>query len=186
MAPKKCCDLKILYTSIQVMPFPRIISYNHLLFILQDVPVGAVKGTDVAMREFEKMMTGDFDGIEENLQPMYDYMSEHVGKQRKRLGGNMAIAQAVFSRNQRDKIRKILGPDLVFIVLNMTKECQNKRVQKRHGDSLGDDFLQILYRYAELCEPAGEDEENAYNVTIMEGMSPEDVIQKILEIVNKL
>ena len=41
------------------------------------------------------------------------------------------------SRAQRDLIRNILGPDLVFVVLNMTKECQEKRLHERHGDGIG-------------------------------------------------
>ena len=81
------------------------------------------------------MWAGKYDAVEETLNPLYDQMSNHVMIQRKRLGGDMAIAQAVFSRRQRDKLRKIIGPDLVFIVLNMTKECQMKRIQGRHGDS---------------------------------------------------
>ena len=97
-------------------------------------------------------MAGKFDSVEEALNPMYEHMANHVAMQRKRFGGSMAIAQAVFSRAQRDKLRKIIGPDLVFVVLNMTKECQSKRVKSRHGDSLPDSFLELLYKYAELCE----------------------------------
>ena len=146
----------------------------------------AIKATDMAMKKFSKMMMGQFNNVEENVQPMYDCMSEHIDKQRKRLGGDMAIAQAVFSRNQRDKIREILGPDLVFIVLNMTEDCMTKRIKKRHGESLGEIFLNILKGYSELCEPADDDEENAYNVSITEEMNPGDLIQIILEIINKL
>ena len=96
-------------------------------------------------------MAGKFDNVEESLNPMYKHMASHVVMQRKRFGGSMAIAQAVFSRTQRDKLRKIIGPDLVFIVLNMTKECQRKRIKGRHGDTMPDSFLEILYKYAELC-----------------------------------
>ena len=125
--------------------------------------------------------------MEETLNPLYDQMSNHVMIQRKRLGGDMAIAQAVFSRRQRDKLRKIIGPDLVFIVLNMTKECQIKRIQGRHGDSgMLEEFMRVLVKYAEMCEPAGDDEENAFNVTISEDMSKDDVVNKVLEIVNNL
>ena len=125
--------------------------------------------------------------MEETLNPLYDQMSNHVMIQRKRLGGDMAIAQAVFSRRQRDKLRKIIGPDLVFIVLNMTKECQVKRIKGRHGDSpMLEEFMRVLVKYAEMCEPAGDDEENAFNVTISEDMSKDDVVKKVLEVVNNL
>ena len=68
----------------------------------------------------------------EKLQPMYDCMAKDIIAQRKRLGGNMAIAQAVNSAKQREFLRKMVGPDLVFIVLSMSKECQKGRVMARH------------------------------------------------------
>ena len=98
----------------------------------------------------------------------------------------MAVAQAIYSRKQRDSMRKILGPECTFIVLNMSRECQKKRVTERHGEDANEDFMNMLIKFAAMYEPAGEDEENAYNVEITEDMSREDVIQKILDIVDKL
>ena len=92
---------------------------------------------------------------------LYNYCT-NISKQRKRLGGNWAIAQAVFSRSQRDFLRKAIGPDLVFIVLNMSTECQFNRVKKRHGDSLGDGMIDILANYAKFCEPAGAEQFTIY------------------------
>ena len=46
--------------------------------------------------------------------------------------------------------------------------------------------MNVLVKYAEMCEPAGDDEENAFNVTISEDMSKDDVVKKVLEIVNNL
>ena len=133
------------------------------------------------------MMAGKFDKelIEHGCKPFYDEMAKDLIKQRKRIGGDWAIAQAVFSRNQREFIREKVGSSLVIIVLNLTKECQPHRVKARHGDSMGDVFLNLMVKYAALCEPAGEDEENAYNITITEDMTRDDVIKKILEIAQK-
>ena len=44
----------------------------------------------------------------------------------------------------------------------------------------------MLVKLYALYEPAGDDEENAYNVTITEDMSPDDVVERVLEIVQKL
>ena len=139
--------------------------------------------TIAAEKCYSELALGKTEGMEETLNPLYELMSDHVVVQRKRLGGNMAIAQAVFSRKQRDNIRKIIGPNLVFVVLNMTEECQMKRIKARHGDSLPEELWQVFTKYAELCEPAGEDEERAHNVTISENMSKDDVVEKVLEIV---
>ena len=100
------------------------------------------------------------------------------------LGGNFSIAQAVFNRRQRDQIKKDLGPDLNFIVLNVSKECQRKRIINRHG---GDSkFATMMEKFYDLCEPASEDEKNAYNIDITEDMSVEDVVNKVLEIVKNI
>ena len=117
---------------------------------------------------------------------MYDNMAKDISKQSKRLGGKMVVAQAIYSRKQRDSMRKILGPECVFIVLNMSSDCQKKRVMERHGDGMNGDFLDLILKLASRYEPAGADEENAYNIDITEDMSRDDVIQKILEIVHQL
>ena len=128
---------------------------------------------------------GKTDGIEELYQPMLYHMGQHISSQKKRLGGDMVVAQSIFSRKQRDYLRNIIGPDLVFIVLNMSNECQMQRLKRRHGNADAG-WIKILNKYAELCEPAEEDEENAFNVDITDEMSPEYVLQNILEIISKL
>ena len=50
---------------------------------------------------------------------------------------------------------------------------------------MGGDLVNIMLNFFELCEPAGKDEENAFNVTITEDMNRDDVMKKILEIANK-
>ena len=38
----------------------------------------------------------------------------------------------------------------------------------------------------DLFEPAGEDEEGAHNVTVTEDMSPEDVLNRVMEVISKV
>ena len=106
-------------------------------------------------------------------------------KQRKRLGGNWAIAQAVFTKAQRDILRQHIGSDLIFIVLNLTRECQKKRLAARHGDDIHEDLVQMLEKFYDLFEKAGEDEPNTYNLTITEDMTVDDVMNKIFDIIDK-
>ena len=54
--------------------------------------------------------------------------------QKRRLGGNMAIANTINKCASRTQLRKLIGPDLVFIVLNLTEECLRKRILQRHGE----------------------------------------------------
>ena len=134
-----------------------------------------------------KMFKGSFEGLEENLQPFLELLVKHITQERERLGGDFAVATSVvFSRKQRDQLRELLGPKLKFMVLNMnmSKECQFERLEKKHGGR-APEFTDILFKYAELCEPAGEDEKNAFNIEITKDMTREDVIQKILEFADK-
>ena len=86
-------------------------------------------------------------------------------------------------REGRQLCRDILGPDAVFIVMNLTKSCQKKRIEARHGTG---DMHTMLTKIFDLYEPAGEDEEGAYNVTITEDMTPQDVLKEVLAIIAKI
>ena len=44
----------------------------------------------------------------------------------------------------------------------------------------------MLTKIFDLYEPAGEDEEGAYNVTITEDMTPQDVLKEVLAIIAKI
>ena len=136
---------------------------------------------------FEAIQRGQCDGMDELFIPFLGIMGRDIGKQRQRLGGDWAIAQAVMNRLQRDAMRKELGPDLVFIVLNMNQACQKKRVGARHGEgAFGETMQEALSKMYQLYHPADEDEPNAVNVEITEDMSREDVLEKVLDIISKM
>ena len=130
-----------------------------------------MKGVGVALGK------GNLEGVEEMFDPILTLGANDILKQHNRIGGNWSVDFAVFSRKQRDALRNILGKNLVFVVLNMTKEHQEKRIIARHGKTI--DAITNMYA---LYEQAGDDEENTHNITITEDMSPEEVVQKILEI----
>ena len=102
------------------------------------------------------------------------------------MGGDWVVAQAVPTRELREHIRKELGPDMIFVVLDMTREDQMKRILQRHGEneeqSTVVDWLTKLY---DLFEPATEDENNTLDVKVTNDMSREDVVQKILDMLQK-
>ncbi len=128
---------------------------------------------------------GKFDQIDLDQHPnYYKCMAECVAEQKKRLGGNFAVAHAVASRKMRDYIRTIL-PDCIFIVMEMSKECQEKRIAARHGEASEAilDFCTTLYK---LYESKGENEPNTIRLVVEDGMSPLDVKSKVLEELSKL
>ena len=81
-------------------------------------------------------------------------------------------------RKSRDLCRSIIGPDVTFIVLSLTKRCQMKRLAGREGGEGGEAMFDKMF---DLYEPAGEGEEGAVNVTVTEEMSTYDVLQHVVE-----
>ena len=122
--------------------------------------------------------------VNKKLEDFCVLMANDVLKQRSRIGGDWSIAFACFSRHQRELIRKILGPDVIFIVMSLTKETTMKRLQGRFGeDENGDQFTNQCLAIYEKYEEAGEDEMNSYNLMIDENMSIDDVNDKVISII---
>ena len=44
------------------------------------------------------MMNGDIDKFDEKVRPLLNIMCREIAKQKKRLGGDMAVAHAIVSR----------------------------------------------------------------------------------------
>ena len=90
-------------------------------------------------------------------------------------------AFAVFSRAQRDIIRSSLGNDVIFFILHLSPETNHKRLAGRHGDG-AEEFNKVFDSMTKLYESAGKDEKNAFDVHITEEMTPVDVAQKVIDI----
>ena len=108
---------------------------KSVCFYFKGISVETIKAAETGLEAYQSIMkgSGDSDELKEKCLPMLHEMALDIERQHKRLGGNFAIAQAVFNRSQRDQIKKDLGPNLNFIVLNLSRECQSKRVANRHG-----------------------------------------------------
>ena len=68
---------------------------------------------------------------------IYSAMAEDIKREKERIGGDWAVAHVVMTREGRDNLRKILGPQLVFILLTMPSEDRRKRILSRHKDDEG-------------------------------------------------
>ena len=91
------------------------------------------------------------------------------------------------NRKSRDLCREYLGRENVtFLVMNLTKSCQRKRLEERHGGAMGGGFAATINSMFDMYEPAGEDEEGALNVTVTEDMTRDDVLKKVLEVINTI
>merc|ERR1719510_1451005 len=139
-----------------------------------------------ARGEMSKKMSEDGynfnpDEIAEKFDIIVEATCEDIIRQRQRLGGDWATAFAVFSRAQRDIIRSTLGNDVIFFILHLTPETNHKRLVGRHGDG-AEEFNKVFDSMTKMYESAGQDEENAFDLYITEDMTPDDVAQKVLDI----
>ena len=64
-------------------------------------------------------------------------MAKNVRQEKDRISGNWVVAQAVPTREMRDCIKEILGPEAIFVTLTLSEEPQKERVKARH--SVGDE-----------------------------------------------
>ena len=70
-------------------------------------------------------MLGDYSKLDpEVISDFFTAMAEDITKERARIGGDWVVAFAVPDIASRNFLRKLLGPDLVFVVLELTPELQ--------------------------------------------------------------
>ena len=134
------------------------------------------------------------DGLEYDAKIVNDWyveMAKDVLKEKTRIGGTWVVAQAAPKRAMRDSIRKILGDQVIFVLLNLSEETNIKRIEKRHGGSdmdpqMKEMILGMLNKMLAAYEPSQADEENAFNIDIEHHMSKYDVAEEILSKVSKV
>ena len=142
------------------------------------VPQERIDAVKNGMFHSMKMIKGEeYDKL--MLDKYYIELCNYINAEKKRLGGDWIVAHGVPSRTSRDFIKKQLGPKAIFVVLNMSKEDQKERLDKRHGKEQSS--INWLYEIYDAFEPATEDEERAINIQITSNMSKEDVAQMILD-----
>ena len=132
-----------------------------------------------AMKEWGKVMKGE---VDYDLEAFYSLMCDNILYERKRLGGDWVVAQAVPTRKLRDLIKAKLGPDLQFMVLNLDKDYQEERLKPRF-DLLGKEFAEMWMKM--IYEPAQDDEENAVDLKITREQSLDDVVELFQNCVRK-
>ena len=67
----------------------------------------------------------------------------------------------------------------------MNKEDQMARIKARHGDYVDENASDAIKRTYDIFEPAAEDEANTIHIMITKDMSREEVLEKILQLVNE-
>ena len=147
-----------------------------------------------------------------NVEVIKDFSKEmalNVLKHKNRLGGNFAVAFALPTRVLRDSCKEVLGDQLIFVCLRLTKEANAKRIGNvqfsiifcqlqtksellslatRHADS-DEETLKGLMEYLngiyDLYEDTQKDETNCVTVYIGPDDDKEAVMKNILKAVEE-
>jgi len=146
---------------------------------LKGVPQERIDAVHNATADFMAMLHGN-DYNMEPIKIVYKEMCKEILKERNRLGGDWAVAQAIPTRQMRDYCKELLGSDLIFVVLNMSEKDQVARVTNRLGGDIKK-MKDLMVKAYSMYEPACEGELNAINIYITKEMTRDDVIHSILQ-----
>ena len=139
---------------------------------------GVPKDRREKLKSLEKEWWKLIRGEDYNLDDFYALMCDNILSERRRVGGDWVVAQAVPTKKLRDLIKSKLGPDLVFVVLNLKKDHQLERLGPRSA-TLGEELIKMWMGMK--YEPAEENEEKAIDLKITREMELDDVVAKIME-----
>merc|ERR1712112_151390 len=76
-------------------------------------------------------------------------MAEDIAKERMRVGGDWVVAFAVYDRKDRDIFRKILGSEVIFVLLDLDKDLLKERLSRRRKGE-GRRFTNLRSRFEKL------------------------------------
>lgn len=108
----------------------------------------------------------------------YTLMAKDILKERKRVGGDWVVVFAMAKRVDRDVIRKVLGNDLTFVVLDIPLELVIERLK---GRGKGEEHLAKEHNQ---YEPAQEDEPNTISFEIKKEATGEQNAQAVYNLIS--
>ena len=115
---------------------------------------------------------------------VYSAMAEDIKREKQKIGGDWAVAGMVTNREARGNSRRILGPQLVFILLTMPSEDRGKRILSRHGNR--ESVVEIMDRFEAACVPGQEGEPRTINLSVIAAMSEEEVVEEVRKLVGDM
>ena len=136
------------------------------------------KVTQSVQNIWADLMTGkDYD--QEMFSKYYQVLAGDIKEEKKRIGGDWAIAHVLLTRELRNSMREWLGQDLIIVILTMSSEDRRERILLRHEGST--EAADMMDFFEKIMEPIGEDEPNTIEVKVNSAMTREEVVAKISE-----
>jgi len=109
----------------------------------------------------------------------FNLMAENIKAERERVGGNWIVAFALKNRLDRDIFRKVIGADLLSIVLDISLELVKERLQ---GRGKGEEALAKEHWQH---QPAVKDEPRTVGFEIIRSRSKQENADAVLELIKK-
>ena len=119
-------------------------------------------------------------------------LARHILQERYRHGGNFVVAWSkADTKERRDTIWKIVGPELIFVVLTTVDQSllQKRRQQRRQlweNYYTSEGLEREVERHEDQMDQTDElkdDEYKVVNIEITDGMKVEEVANKIIELI---
>jgi len=129
------------------------------------------------------MMQGK-DYCKEALREYYSLMAEDIAKEKKRIGGDFAIAHVLLTVDFRALMRKLLGPDLIIIVLTMSSEDRWQRLIERQPGV--EPSTEVLDQFEKIMEEVENNEQNTIEIRVESAMTKDGVVAEIMQRVEQL
>ena len=147
---------------------------------LKHIPSTRIDGVNAGGEEFKKLMKGQILDVDET-EKYYSALCKDIISEKRRIGGNWVVTQAVPTKNLRKHIKKELGNGVVFILLNVLDDDKLRFFRSRHG--AGAALFKRLDKIYDRFEPASEDEKDVITINVFEDMTPDELVERILALV---
>jgi len=126
-------------------------------------------------------------GKEYDKEPLLEYyrlMAADIASEKKRIGGDFAIAHVLLTADIRAEMRAQLGADLIIIVLTMSSADRRERILERHqGDTQSADMFD---HFEKIMEGVQENEPNTIELRVDSAMTRDEVVAEIIQRVEEL
>jgi len=141
-----------------------------------------------AMLKKTRNIFGDiFEGKDYNKEQLLEYyghMASDIASEKRRIGGDWAIAHVLVSADVRAFMREQLGSDLIIVVLTMSSSDRRERILSRHkGDT---NTADIMDQFEKVMEGMQENEPNTIELSVNSSMTKDEVVTKIFQKVEEL
>ena len=148
---------------------------KRLKGIPQDVVDAITKGNEA----FNAMRRGQNYKFEDVIR-RFDAQCANIANERRRIGGDWVIASGIYDKELRNRVVKNLGPDIVIVGLEIDREEQRRRLEKRHGDNGGYHWWRNFDHWVyNLFKPIEATENNAIKIDVSGNTSREEIARDI-------